>query len=63
MANFKKIKVNKPLKNFKAGDVVDVDFDNYKDRVYWKRRLADAKIDKCCELVTNGTENKKTTKN
>lgn len=65
MANFKKIKVNKLLKDFKVGDVIEVDFDNYKDRVYWKRRLEDAKIDGCCELVNSAptSENKKTTKN
>ena len=43
MADIKKIKVNKPLKTFKAGQVIEVDFDNYKDRIYWKRRLEDAK--------------------
>lgn len=51
MADIKKIKVNKPLKTFKAGQVIEVDFDNYKDRIYWKRRLEDAKIDGCCELI------------
>ena len=54
MADIKKIKVNKPLKTFKAGQVIEVDFDNYKDRIYWKRRLEDAKIDRCCELIANG---------
>lgn len=54
MADIKKIKVNKPLKTFKAGQVIEVDFDNYKDRIYWKRRLEDAKIDGCCELIANG---------
>lgn len=51
MADIKKIKVNKPLKTFKAGQVIEVDFDNYQDRIYWKRRLEDAKIDGCCELI------------
>lgn len=54
MADIKKIKVNKPLKTFKVGQVIEVDFDNYKDRIYWKRRLEDAKIDRCCELIANG---------
>lgn len=60
MADIKKIKVNKPLKTFKAGQVIEVDFDNYKDRIYWKRRLEDAKIDRCCELIAEGkSEGKK----
>jgi len=54
MADIKKIKVNKPLKTFEAGQVITVDFDNYKDRIYWKRRLEDAKIDGCCELIADG---------
>lgn len=56
MADIKKIKVNKPLKTFEAGQVITVDFDNYKDRIYWKRRLEDAKYDKCCEIVTTTKE-------
>ena len=51
MADIKKIKVNKPLKTFEAGQVITVDFDNYKDRIYWKRRLEDAKIDGGSELI------------
>lgn len=51
MADIKKIKVNKPLKNYQAGEVVEVNFDNYAEKTYWKRRLEDAKIDQCCELV------------
>lgn len=58
MADIKKIKVNKPLKTFKAGQVIEVDFDNYKDRIYWKRRLEDAKIDGCCELIADGKPEK-----
>lgn len=68
MADIKTIKVNKPLRNHKAGEVINVDFDNYADRVYWKRRLEDAKIDECCELVVAGKkatkpEENKATKN
>ena len=59
MADIKKIKVNKPLKTFKAGQVIEVDFDNYKDRIYWKRRLEDAKIDKCCEVVKEKNQSNK----
>ena len=62
MADIKKIKVNKPLKTFKAGQVIEVDFDNYKDRIYWKRRLEDAKIDRCCELIVEGKKEDKATK-
>lgn len=51
MADIKKIKVNKPLKNYQAGEVVEVNFDNYAEKTYWKRRLEDAKNDQCCELV------------
>ena len=62
MEDIKKIKVNKPLKTFKAGQVIEVDFDNYKDRIYWKRRLEDAKIDRCCELIAEGKKEDKATK-
>lgn len=62
MADIKKIKVNKPLKTFKAEQVIEVDFDNYKDRIYWKRRLEDAKIDRCCELIAEGKKEDKATK-
>lgn len=62
MADIKKIKVNKLLKDYKVGDVIEVDFDNYKDRVYWKRRLEDAKIDRCCELIAEGKKEDKATK-
>lgn len=62
MADIKKIKVNKPLKTFEVGQVIEVDFDNYKDRIYWKRRLEDAKIDGCCELIAEGKKEDKATK-
>ena len=62
MADIKKIKVNKPLKTFKAGQVIEVDFDNYKDRIYWKRGLEHAKIDRCCELIAEGKKEDKATK-
>lgn len=51
-----KIKINSPLKNYKAGDIVIVD-ENSPDFVYWLRRLQDAKIDRCCNVVNQDEEN------
>lgn len=48
----KQLKVNTPLRGFKAGQVVPV---KTQDGIildpYWRRRLKDATIDKCVELV------------
>ena len=47
-----KIKVLKDLPKFKAGTVVNVkDKDGIPLDVFWRRRLADAKQDECCEPV------------
>jgi len=47
------IRVNKPVDGFKEGDEVKVTTDDAGiplDRS-WRRRLADAKQDGCCEIV------------
>ncbi len=48
----KKVKLNAPLKNYKVGDVVELEFDGELavDK-YWRSRFIDAKIDNCVELV------------
>ena len=48
----KLLKINKPLKNYKIGTKIPVEFKNGKPvDIYWQRRLEDAKIDKCVEIV------------
>ena len=42
-----KIQVNKDLVRAKAGEIVSLD----KLDSFWRRRLADAKRDGCCEIV------------
>ena len=46
------VKINKPLKNHKVGDIVKIEFKGDKPTdFYWQRRFEDAKIDKCVELI------------
>lgn len=55
-----KIKLNTDLKGYKKGDIVEISsFTDHETKKYWERRLKDAKIDKCCELIA---ENKKPNK-
>lgn len=54
-----KLRLNKPLKNYKAGQVVSVK-DN--DR-YWLRRLKDASIDNCVEQIDVSKKKHKNLKN
>lgn len=49
------IKVLKPLKDKKAGDVIEVD-DTSTEWYYWERRLEDAKTDNCCEVFKRKKE-------
>jgi len=49
-----KIKINKPLKNYRAGQVIEI---NPSD-IYWVRRLKDAEIDNCIEVVIEEKETK-----
>ena len=47
-----KVKINKPLKNYVAGQIVDIN----PSEQYWANRLKDAKIDNCIEIVTEKKE-------
>jgi len=49
------IKILKPLKNHKAGDIVEIDMSTV-EGYYWERRLADAKEDNCCEIYSQESE-------
>lgn len=44
------IKINKPIKEHKAGTIITVKPTNPEYK-YWLRRLEDAKIDNCCEIL------------
>ena len=57
-----KIKLNKDLNGYKAGDVITLEDLGYAEKVYWLRRLEDAKIDRCCELIAEGKKEDKATK-
>ena len=53
-----KIKVNKEIAGYKPDTIVSVDEKDVQSRLYWNRRLEDAKIDFCCEKIEEITENK-----
>lgn len=68
----KKIKINKPLKNFSSGNIVIIKTDSSGQPIekYWRKRFQDAKKDNCLEEIIEdkkikiiNTENKKTNKN
>lgn len=42
-----KVKINKPLKNYAVGQIVEIN----PSEQYWAKRLQDAKIDNCIEIV------------
>ena len=42
-----------------AGDVIILEENEYSEKIYWLRRIEDAKIDKCCEVVKEKTEKTK----
>ena len=48
----KLVKINKPIKDYKIGQIIKLEFKNDKPiSPYWQRRFEDAKIDNCLELV------------
>jgi len=42
-----KVIINKPLKNYAIGQIVEIN----PSEQYWAKRLEDAKIDNCIEVV------------
>lgn len=58
-----KIKLNADLRGYKKGEVVIVEETNYEDVIYWQRRLQEAEIDKCCELLKDAKDVKAKTEN
>ena len=48
-----KIKLNVALKNHGSGSIIEIETDNEGTPIdiYWCRRLKDAEIDKCVEIV------------
>ena len=55
------IRVKKPVDGYKEGDEVRVATDDAGIPLArsWRRRLADAKLDGCCEIVTPRRVNRK----
>jgi hypothetical protein len=52
-----KIKLNADLRGHKRGEVIEITpFMSNEEKVYWQRRIYDAKYDKCCEIVTTTKE-------
>jgi len=47
------IKINKPFPGYQVDQIVtiQVDSDGTPLNVFWRRRLKDAKMDNCCEIV------------
>ena len=56
-----KIKINKPLKNYKVGDIINIEVDanSIPTDIYWRRRLKDAEIDNCIEFFKESKPKKK----
>lgn len=57
---FIKLRINKPLKNYRVGQVIrvkaiktnDPDWDEYVPvDPYWKRRIKDSKLDNCVSII------------
>lgn len=61
------IKLNVDLHGKKAGALIEFEKLNYKDQAYWLRRIDDAKIDNCVEVMKSkafkNTGRSKTLKN
>jgi hypothetical protein len=57
-----KIKINKPIFGHKVGQVIDINTNenSIPTAIYWRRRLQDAKIDNCIEIVEEKKETKET---
>lgn len=53
-----KIRINKPLKNYKAGTIIKVDAgkDHLPIDSYWRNRLKDAEIDNCILIIKNSIQ-------
>ena len=47
-----KVRINKPLKNYAIGQIVDIN----PSETYWINRLKDAEIDNCIEVVKKERE-------
>lgn len=49
-----KIKLNTSLRGKKQGDIIELEADNKGTILdsYWRKRLQDAKIDNCIEIIT-----------
>lgn len=55
----KQIKINKPLRGYKPGAKVPVEFVGGKPKErYWRDRLADSKIDNCVEVISAASKPK-----
>jgi hypothetical protein len=54
-----KIKINKPLKNYKVDTVITVKAgkDHLPIDPYWRNRLKDAEIDNCISIVKKSVQN------
>lgn len=48
-----KLKIHKPVGDYNKGDeiTIECDMECTPKSAYWRRRLIDAKIDGCCELI------------
>ena len=58
------IKIVKPFSGHVAGEQINVECDEHDTPldVYWRRRLKDAQIDSCCEVVKPKAAPKRKTK-
>lgn len=57
----KKLKLNRDLRGFKAGQVIDVQVDasGVPTDKFWRNRVKDAEIDNCVEWYKTPKEDKK----
>lgn len=48
-----KLRINKPMLNHKAGDVIDVPVTKHGNpsELFWRRRVRDSKLDNCVEII------------
>ena len=53
--NIIKLKLNCDIAHYKMGEIISVDVDKHGVAldVFWRRRMIDAKFDKCCEVLTH----------
>lgn len=56
-----KLKINTPMAGYKAGDTVNIESDKKGNPLdnFWFRRLKDAQVDGCVEIVKEQKESKK----